>query len=474
MGRNRNKHYGKTLPDQRIETAGAEGMCISRYDGKVVFVRHAVPGDIADLKIIGRKKKFLIGEITDLKEPSEDRVEPFCPHFGICGGCKWQQMSYPAQLKYKQQQVKDAFDRIGKLDYEEIKPILGSDETRYYRNKLEFTFSNKRWLTADEMSEENLNMNAVGFHVPGRFDKVLDIKTCFLQEDLSNRIRNEIRDFAQKNDLSFFDLRNQGGLLRNLIIRNSTLGQWMVIVSFYENDEAAIQSVLEHLAKQFPEITSLMYVVNSKANDTLYDQEIKLFKGEDHIIEQLKDLKFRIRPKSFFQTNTKQAEALYDQALNMAGLTGDQVVYDLYCGTGTISLFVARNAKKVVGIESVDQAVADANDNAALNGIENCSFVCGDMKDLFNDEFIAEHGKADVIITDPPRAGMHPKVVEQLCQSGVQRIVYVSCNPATQARDLDLMRDHYNIEQIQPVDMFPHTHHVENVVLLTKKETSKG
>lgn len=466
----RNKHYGNLLPSENIITAAAEGMCIARHEGRVVFVKHAVPGDVADLRVTGKKKKFLIAEIDGLISPSPDRVEPFCAHFGTCGGCKWQQMTYEAQLKYKQQQVVDAFDRIGKLEYNSVSPIIGSEKTRYYRNKLEFTFSNKRWLLPGENKQDDpTEMNAVGFHVPGRFDKVLDITTCYLQDDFSNRIRNHVRAYALENQLSFFDLKNQQGLLRNLIIRNTESGEWMVIFSFYEDDRSTIEQLLENVKQHFPEITSLMYVINSKSNDTLYDQEILLWSGKDHIIEILGDLRFKIRPKSFFQTNSQQAAVLYEQALQMAGLTGKEVVYDLYCGTGTISLFLARNASKVVGIESVDQAVADAGENARLNGMDNCTFVCGDMKDLFHSGFIAAHGKPDVLVTDPPRAGMHPKVVEQLNQSGVPVIVYISCNPATQARDLDLMREYYTIEVVQPVDMFPHTHHVENVVLLKKK-----
>ena len=445
-------------------------MSIARYDGRVIFVKHAVPGDIADLRIIGKKKKFLIAEISKLIQSSPDREDPFCKHFGTCGGCKWQQMNYDAQLGFKQQQVKDAFDRIGKLEYKEIRPIIGSDKTRFYRNKLEFTFSNKRWLLPDENKEgDDLEMNAVGFHVPGRFDKVLDIQECHLQDDLSNRIRNHIRDYALNKGLSFYDLRNGGGLLRNLIIRNTEIGEWLVVLSFYENDMPSIEGLLNDIKDNFPGITSLMYVINQKPNDTLYDQEIKLWHGRNHIIEKLGNLQFKIQPKSFFQTNSRQAEVLYDEARKLARLTGVETVYDLYSGTGTISLYMAEKAGKVIGIESVDQAVHDAHENAVLNNISNCSFLCGDMKDIFNEGFIAEHGRPDVVITDPPRAGMHPKVVSQLNLSGVPKIVYVSCNPATQARDLDLMRDYYAIEYIQPVDMFPHTHHVENVVLLTKK-----
>lgn len=452
-----------------IESAGSEGMSIARHDGRVIFVKYGVPGDVADLKIIGRKKKFLVAEIQELKKASPDRVEPFCEHFGTCGGCKWQQMSYDTQLKYKTQEVKDAFDRIGKLDYPEMKDILGSAKTRHYRNKLEYTFSNKRWLYAHEMESPPEHLNGLGFHVPGKFDKVMQVNTCYFQEDLSNKIRNGLFEFALAEGISFYDLREQVGYLRNIIIRNTSLGEWMVVLIVRDDNAEWLEKTMSYLETSFPELTSLNYVINPKANSTIYDLDVVLWSGKESIQEQLGELRYDIQPKSFFQTNSEQALVLYNQVKQMADLQGSETVYDLYCGTGSISLFVADNASRVVGIESVPQAITDAKKNAEANGVENCDFVVGDMRFELNDEFTAKYGAPDVIITDPPRAGMHKDVVAQLIKLRAPKIVYVSCKPSTQARDLDLMRDTYDIVEVQPVDMFPHTHHVENVVLLKLK-----
>lgn len=463
------KLYGRILENVTIESAGAEGNCIARWEGKVVFVKNAVPGDLCDLKIIGKKKKFLLGEIARLHEAGPSRVEPFCAHFGVCGGCKWQQMQYNDQLAFKTQQVRDAFDRIGKLDYDEVPTALGSSETTFYRNKMEYSFSHSRWLTRDQIeSEEFIEQPGLGFHIPQRFDKIVHIEKCWLQDDYANKIRNWFYAYALEHDLSFYNARSQDGFLRNLMLRNNRNGNWMVLITFKWNDETAITEMLNAFQKEFAQVTSLLYAVNDKVNDSIYDLDIKLFAGDFHLTETLGGLQFTIKPKSFFQTNPDQAEVLYDVALNFAGLSGSENVYDLYCGTGTISLYLARNAAKVVGIESVPQAIEDANRNAQENGIGNCEFVVGDMKDELNDGFTEKYGLPDVIVTDPPRAGMHKDVVEQILRLLPEKVVYVSCNPATQARDLDLMREKYRIEKVQPVDMFPHTHHVENVVLLKR------
>jgi 23S rRNA (uracil1939-C5)-methyltransferase len=468
----RNKYYGRILENISIETAGSEGMAIARFDGKVIFVKYAVPGDIADLKVIGRKKKFLIAVIDKLHTASKNRVEPFCEHFGTCGGCKWQQMEYSMQLEYKAKEVVDAFDRIGKLTYPAVDKIIPSEYTRHYRNKLEYTFSNKRWLFPHEMEDPPTQVNGLGFHVPGKFDKVLQVDKCYFQEDYSNSIRNGVYAFALEHKIPFYDIRQQVGFLRNLIIRNTTLNQWMVILVVKSDEEEWLKLLMDYLQTEFDEITSLNYVVNPKANDTIYDLDVELWNGTSDIIEQLGDLKYSIQPKSFFQTNSRQAKNLYDVVKNMANLKGTETVYDLYCGTGSISLYVAREAKKVVGIESVKQAIVDAKKNAEMNGIQNCDFAIGDMRFELNDAFTAKHGDADLIITDPPRAGMHKDVVQQLLKLKVARIIYVSCKPSTQARDLDLLSELYQIEEVQPVDMFPHTHHVENIVLLTLKSNT--
>lgn len=465
------KFYGRILEQITIESAGAEGNCIARWEGKVVFVKNAVPGDVCDLRIIGKKKKFFIAEIAKIHTKGPDRVDPFCSHFGNCGGCKWQQMNYTGQLTFKTQQVRDAFDRIGKLDYDTVPMALGSDNTTFYRNKMEYSYSHSRWLTRDQLNaEEFIEEAGLGFHVPQRYDKIVHIDKCWLQDDLGNQIRNWCYNYAIENNISFYDARKQEGMLRNLMLRNNRKGEWMVLQTFRYNEMDVIKAMMEAMHQAFPQIVSLLYSVNEKVNDSIYDLNIEVYQGDALITEKLEDLTFQIRPKSFFQTNPTQAETLYKTALDFAGLTGNELVYDLYCGTGTISLFLARNAKKVLGIESVPQAIEDANENAVINGITNCEFVVGDMKDELNDEFTAKHGNPDVIVTDPPRAGMHTDVIDQILKLSPEKVVYVSCNPATQARDLDLMREVYKIEKIQPVDMFPHTHHVENVVLLVKKD----
>jgi 23S rRNA (uracil1939-C5)-methyltransferase len=465
----RNPHYGKVIEAIRIDNAGAEGKSIARWDGKVVFVPYAAPGDLVDLKIVGKKKKFLFGEIERIIEKGEDRVEPTCQHFGLCGGCKWQHLNYNAQLRYKEQQVRDAFDRIGKLEYPALEPIIAAPQQFGYRNKMEYTFSNNRWMTREEVEGGGeLDKNAVGFHIPGRYDKVLQIEKCHLQAEPTNDIRNWILAHAQSKSYSFYDIRTHEGLLRNLILRNTTAGEWMVLLSFGEDDQEAIQDILQNLSEHFPNLACILYVINTKVNDTIYDLDIHAYKGNAWITQTLGDKEFRIRAKSFFQTNPEQAKTLYDVAKDFADIKETDSVFDLYCGTGTIGLYMADKAKKMVGVESVPQAIVDANENAKRNGISNAVFEVGDMMKIFTSDFLGRHGIPDIIITDPPRSGMHPKVVEQLNQSGVERIVYVSCNAATQARDLDLMREHYRIEKVQPVDMFPQTHHVENVVLLKR------
>jgi len=464
------KLYGKLLENITIDAAGAEGKCITRWEGKVVFVKNAVPGDVCDLKIVGKKRKFLLGEIVKLHSPGPSRVEPFCEHFGTCGGCKWQQMAYADQLAFKTQQVKDAFDRIGKVEYDHIPDAIGSEHTTFYRNKMEYTFSHSRWLTREQLEGEDfIEEPGLGFHVPQRFDKIVHVNTCWLQDDVANQIRNWCFDYALDKELTFYNARAQEGLLRNLMLRCNRKGEWMVLITFKYDEPEVSNAMLEAMKNQFPMIKSLLFSVNEKVNDSIYDLDIVKYDGADYLTENLEELTFKIRPKSFFQTNPTQAEVLYNTALDFANLSGQENVYDLYCGTGTISLFLARNAKKVVGIESVPQAIEDAHENAAANGINNCAFVVGDMKDELNDAFTALHGKPDVIVTDPPRAGMHKDVVEQIVKLKAPKVVYVSCNPATQARDLDLLRDVYEIEKVQPVDMFPHTHHVENVVLLKLK-----
>jgi 23S rRNA (uracil1939-C5)-methyltransferase len=466
MGRTKRPHLEKV----EITAIGSEGKALGRVGDIVVFVPLLVPGDIVDIQVTRKRKKFMEGFVTHFHKYSDLRQTPECSHFGVCGGCKWQHLPYEKQLEFKQQQVVDNFRRIGKFEHPQIMPIIPSREIYYYRNKLEFTFSNKRWLTKEEISSESQFSvrDALGFHIPGMFDKVLDIEQCYLQGSISNEIRNETREFAQANGFTFFDLKEQSGFLRNLIIRTSTTGEILVILSFYHEESEKRELLLSHLAKKFKEITSLMYTINSKPNDSIGDQEILLYSGQDHMIEEMENLKFRVGPKSFYQTNSHQAYELYKVAREMAGLKGDEIVYDLYTGTGTIANFIASNAGMVVGIESVEEAVEDAKVNSELNGIDNTRFFTGDMKDILTQEFFFDHGRPEIIITDPPRAGMHEKVIGAILAAYPEKIVYVSCNPATQARDISLMIEKYRVEAVQPVDMFPQTHHVECVVLLSK------
>lgn len=455
-----------------ITDVGAEGKAIAKIDELVVFIPFVAPGDVVDLQITRKKKNYAEGKAVRIRSYSSLRAEPFCEHFGVCGGCKWQHLPYEEQLKFKQKQVIDNLTRIGKVPLGEQYPIIGSEKTTFYRNKLEFTFSNKRWLTEEEKDTDGggRQMNGAGFHIPGMFDKVLDIHKCWLQSDLSNQIRLCVKEYCLTHEgYPFFDLRNQEGFIRTLVVRTSSTGELMIIVVFFHEDTARREALLSHVAGRFPEITSLMYVINEKCNDTITDQEIRLFKGKDHIIEEMEGLKFKVGPKSFYQTNSEQAYRLYQVTREFAGLSGGETVYDLYTGTGTIANFVSRRAKKVIGIEYVPEAIEDAKINASLNGLANTEFFAGDMKDLLTEEFIRRHGRPDVIITDPPRAGMHDDVIGTILFAEPERIVYVSCNPATQARDLQLLDRKYAVRKVQPVDMFPHTQHVENVVLLEKK-----
>jgi len=456
----------------KVLDAGAKGVSVAKApDGKVIFIPNVVPGDVVDVQTLKKRKAYYEGKAVRFHEFSEHRIEPICEHFGVCGGCKWQNMNYSQQLFYKQNEVKNHLQRIGKIELPEFEPILASKKQFFYRNKMEFGFSNSRWLTEDEIgSEADLgNRNALGFHIPKMWDKILDINKCHLQEDPSNAIRNEIKDFANQNNLTFFNPRSHEGLLRTLMLRTASTGEIMVLIQFFEEDKQNRELLLDHLYEKFPQITSLQYVINQKANDTLYDTNIKLYKGRDYILEEMEGLKFSINAKSFYQTNSDQAFELYKITRDFAGLTGNEIVYDLYTGTGTIAQFVSKNAKKVIGVESVPEAIEDAKANAKRNNITNCEFYVGDMKVVFNEAFIAKHGKPDVIITDPPRDGMHKEVVEQLLKIEPQKIVYVSCNSATQARDLALMDEKYKVTRVRPVDMFPQTHHVENVVLLEKR-----
>jgi 23S rRNA (uracil1939-C5)-methyltransferase len=456
------------IENLEITAAGSEGKCIARHDEKVIMVDHAVPGDVVNVRVNSNKKSFSFATIQEIIKPSADRVDTFCQHFGMCGGCKSQQMSYEAQLRYKQQQVHDAFERIGKFPFPALTPILGSANTTYYRNKCEFSFIDRKWLTSmdqfDTMSVDELK--GLGYHIPGRFDKIFDVEHCYLQHPMANEIRNAVRDFGKANSYDFFNPYNQEGFLRNIILRNNEAGQWMVILCFKKDDDEKREAILNHLKDKFPQIASLLYIINPKMNDTIYDLDVHVFNGEDHLIELLEDLKFKIGPKSFFQTNTLQTQNLYGKTRELAGLTGNENVYDLYTGVGSIALFVSKLAKQVVGIEYVESAIEDAKVNAALNNITHTHFYAGDMKDVLNDELIAKHGKPDVIITDPPRAGMHPDVIAKILEVAAPKVVYVSCNPATQARDIAMMEEKYKVTSVQPVDMFPHTHHVENIALL--------
>lgn len=456
----------------KIQDVGAEGKALARVNDIVVFTKLAIPGDVVDLQVTKKRKKYQEAFVTKVHEFSPDRIDAFCNHFGICGGCKWQFLPYNKQLYYKHKQVEDQLKRIGKLDLPVIRPILASKHETFYRNKLEFTFSNKRWLTQDEIDagSEIKDFNALGFHVPGLFDKVINIEKCWLQPEPSNQIRNFIYNYALENKLDFLDIREQAGFLRTLIIRTSSGGEVMVIISFYYEDKDEREKLLSTLKNRFPEISSLMYVINSKGNDTITDLEIETYSGLDYILEEMEGLKFKVGPKSFYQTNSEQAYRLYKIVREFAALRGTEIVYDLYTGTGTIANFVAQSAKKVVGIEYVPEAIEDAKENARINRLGNTHFYSGDMKTVLNDDFVLRNGNPDVIITDPPRAGMHTDVIRTILKLLPEKIVYVSCNPATQARDLALMSEKYSVQQVQPVDMFPHTHHVENVVLLKIRE----
>lgn len=464
-----------TLEQIEISDVAAEGNALARVDGMVVFVPYGAPGDIVDIKLTKKKKNYAEGRVVNTHKQSDIRVNPKCEHFTVCGGCRWQHLPYEFQLSCKQRQVEDAIQRIAKVEAPEVSPIAGSENIWEYRNKMEYTFSNKMWLTFEQLEsgEEFPDRNAAGFHIPGAFDKVLDINKCHLQDDLGNRIRTFIKEFGKANGYSFYDLREQHGLLRTLMIRIASTGEVMVVMSFGEDTAEAINALLTAVKNEFPEITSLMYVVNTKVNDTIGDQEIITFAGRDYIEEEMEGLRFRIGPKSFYQTNSRQAYQLYSIARDFAELTGNELVYDLYTGTGTIANFVARKARKVIGIEYVPEAIEDAKINSKVNGIDNTLFYAGDMKDVLTDSFIAIHGHPDVMIVDPPRAGMHEDVVNVILNATPRRIVYVSCNPATQARDLALLDIKYRIDAIQPVDMFPHTAHVENVVSLTLRNNEK-
>ncbi len=467
----RRKNRRQVFENIEVVDAGAKGKTIGKApDGRVIFLTNTVPGDVVDVQTTKKRKAYFEGVATAFHSYSDKRTEPQCQHFGVCGGCKWQDMGYEHQLFYKQKEVENNLKRIGHLELPKTTPILGSEEQYFYRNKMEFSFSDSRWLTLEEIqSDENIaDKNALGFHIPGMWDKILDIKKCHLQQDPSNAIRLETRDFAIKNGLTFFNPRNQHGQLRTLMIRTASTGELMVMVQFYEDDKAKRELLLNHLKETFPEITALLYVINQKQNDTIYDQEIVCFSGRDHIFEEMEGLKFKINAKSFYQTNSAQAYELYKLTREFANLNGDELVYDLYTGTGTIAQFVSKKAKKVVGIESVPEAIADAKANAERNEIDNVDFFVGDMKNVFNQEFINTHGTPDVIITDPPRDGMHKDVVQQILNIAPEKVVYVSCNSATQARDLALMKEMYQVVKVQPVDMFPQTHHVENIVLLKK------
>lgn len=478
----------KSLPafeNVTMEAVAAEGKCVTHINEMAVFVPFCVPGDVVDLQVTKKKNKYCEARVTRFVAYSETRAVPVCEHFGICGGCKWQNLPYEEQLKAKQQQVYDQLHRIGKVTLPDFMPIMGSAKTTEYRNKIEFGCSNKRWFTAEELAQmpqrqegddgslkERHAQNAIGFHITGAFDKIYPIRKCWLMDDLCNEIRNDIFDYANGKGLTFYDLREQHGLLRDLMIRNSNTGEWMLLVQFHydeEGDEEKALDLMEHIAGRFPQITSLLYVDNQKGNDTFTDLELQVYKGKDHIYETMENLRFKVGPKSFYQTNTEQAYHLYKVARDFANLSGEELVYDLYTGTGTIANFVARKAKRVIGIEYVPEAIEDAKVNAAINNIDNTLFFAGDMKDILTDEFVSQYGKPDVIITDPPRAGMHQDVVNVILRTEPQRIVYVSCNPATQARDLALLDEKYRVDAVRPVDMFPHTPHVENVVLLTRR-----
>ncbi|KIA84281.1 RNA methyltransferase [Kaistella solincola] len=464
----RKKNKNIILENIKLVSAGSKGVAVGKtLEGKTVLVSGAVPGDVVNARVRKSKSNYYEAEMVEIVEKSPFRVEPRCIHFGVCGGCKWQNLAYEKQLEFKQDEVYNHIKRIAGIEDFETLPILGSEEQYFYRNKMEFSFSNARWLTQYEISaEENYgNRDALGFHIPGMWSKILDLKECFLQEDPSNAMRLAIRNYAVDNGLEFFDVRNQSGFLRTVMFRQNSRGEWMVLFQLFRKEKNQ-EKLFDFLLEKFPEIKTLMFAINSKQNDSLYDQEVQIYSGPGFLMEEMEGLRFKIGPKSFFQTNYKQALNLYQKTLEFADLKGDEVVYDLYTGTGTIAQYVARKAKHVIGIESVQESINSAIEHAALNGLDNCTFYCGDMKEIFNDEFIAQHPKADVLITDPPRDGMHQKVVEQILKIAPEKIVYVSCNSATQARDLALMKDQYRLVKILPVDMFPQTHHVENIALL--------
>lgn len=468
----RRKRAQKTFENVPVVDAGAKGKSVAKTeDGAVIFLKNAVPGDVVDIKTFKKRKSFYEGEATVFHSLSDRRTQPVCKHFGTCGGCKWQHMSYESQLFFKEKEVKENLTRLGNLELPEITPIAPSAQQYYYRNKMEFSFSSSRWLTREEIESDTdiEDKKALGFHIPGMWDKILHLDECHLQPEIGEQIRNSVHAFAKANHIPYYSPREKSGILRTLMLRMSSTGQVMVVIQFFKEDKDAREALLNHLKDTFEAITSLQYVINEKANDTIYDQDIICYHGQDHIIEEMEGLQFKVNAKSFYQTNSMQAYELYKITRDFAGLTGNELVYDLYTGTGTIAQFVAKKAKHVVGIEAVPVAIEDARANAAHNGIDNTSFFAGDMKEVFTDKFISENGQPDIVITDPPRDGMHKDVVAQLLKLGPQRIVYVSCNSATQARDLALMNDHYKIIKFQPVDMFPQTHHVENVVLLEKR-----
>ena len=470
MGR-QNRRKSIFLENIEIIDTANKGRSIAKHDGRVIFVQGGVPGDICDITVFKRRKKFWEARIEKIHTYSENRTEPKCEHFGTCGGCKWQNMKYQSQLYFKQNEVLNNLQRIGGIPLPIHSEIIESENEYFYRNKMEFTFSNKRWLKTEEVQseEEIADKDACGFHVPGMFDKVINLNNCYLQKEPSNSIRLSVKKFADKNNLTYFDIRNHNGLLRNLMIRTSSTNDLMVLVQFFEDDKKNIKLVMEHIKTTFSEITSLLYIINQKANNTMYDQEIICYHGNDYIMEEMDGLNFKIGAKSFFQTNSKQAKILYRKTKELANITSDDLVYDLYTGTGTIAQYVATSSKKVVGIDSVEEGIKAADENAKRNNINNCTFYTGDMKEILTYEFIAKNGTPDIIITDPPRDGMHKKVIEQILKIGAKRIVYVSCNSATQARDLSIMKEKYSVTHIQPVDMFPQTHHVENIVVLELK-----
>ena len=470
MGR-QNRRRPISLKNIEIIDTADKGKSVAKHDGMVIFLEGGVPGDICDITVFKRRKKFWEARIDKIHTYSARRTKPKCEHFGTCGGCKWQNMKYQSQLDFKQTQVLNNLKRIGGIELSPNQDILGSENQYFYRNKLEYTFSNKRWLTLDEIQsgEKIIDKNALGFHVPGMFNKVIDINNCYLQKEPSNTIRLSVKQFADENKLTYFDIQNHTGLLRNLMIRTSSTNDLMVLIQFYEDDKKSIKLLMEHIRTSFPEITSLLYIINQKANNTIYDQDVICYNGKDHIVEEMDGLFFKVGAKSFFQTNSEQAKILYQKIKELAFITKDDLVYDLYTGTGTIAQFIAKQAKHVVGLESVPEAIEAAKENAKNNNIDNCSFFVGDMKKSFTDEFIRKNGTPDIIITDPPRDGMHKKVVEQILKIGAKRIVYISCNSSTQARDLALMDSMYKVTHIQPLDMFPQTHHVENILVLEKK-----